>query len=67
MFGALALIFSWIKVVSYLRALSGFAFSYVDADLKLLHMINDSTFKGHMLLWINASLDFPSHEQLSKF
>ena len=37
MFGALALIFSWIKVVSYLRALSGFAFIM----LMIMSVFND--------------------------
>ena len=48
MLGALALIFSWIKVVSYLRALSGFAFIL----LMLISVFNDMKYFLFILLWI---------------
>ena len=46
MFGALALIFSWIKIVSYLRALSGFAFIM----LMFMSVFNDMKYFLAMLL-----------------
>ena len=46
MFGALALIFSWIKIVSYLRALSGFAFIM----LMLMSVFNDMKYFLALLL-----------------
>ena len=54
MFGALALIFSWIKVVSYLRALSGFAFIM----LMLISVFNDMKYFLSMLLWILLGFSF---------
>ena len=54
MFGALALIFSWIKVVSYLRALSGFAFIM----LMLISVFNDMKYFLAMLLWILLGFSF---------
>ena len=46
MFGALALIFSWIKIVSYLRALSEFAFIM----LMLISVVKDMKYFLAMLL-----------------
>ena len=54
MFGALALIFSWIKIVSYLRALSGFAFIM----LMLISVFNDMKYFLAMLLWILIGFSF---------
>ena len=54
MFGALALIFSWIKIVSYLRALSGFAFIM----LMLMSVFNDMKYFLAMLLWILIGFSF---------
>ena len=54
MFGALALIFSWIKIVSYLRALSGFAFIM----LMLISVFNDMKYFLFMLLWILLGFSF---------
>ena len=54
MFGALALIFSWIKVVSYLRALSGFAFIM----LMLISVFNDMKYFLFMMLWILLGFSF---------
>ena len=54
MFGALALIFSWIKIVSYLRALSGFAFIM----LMLMSVFSDMKYFLAMLLWILLGFSF---------
>ena len=54
LFGALALIFSWIKVVSYLRALSGFAFIL----LMLISVFNDMKYFLAMMLWILIGFSF---------
>ena len=54
LFGALALIFSWIKIVSYLRALSGFAFIM----LMLMSVFNDMKYFLAMLLWILVGFSF---------
>ena len=54
MFGALALIFSWIKIVSYLRALSGFAFIM----LMLISVFNDMKYFLAMMLWILIGFSF---------
>ena len=54
MFGALALIFSWIKIISYLRALSGFAFIM----LMLMSVFNDMKYFLAMLLWILLGFSF---------
>ena len=54
MFGSLALIFSWIKIASYLRALSGFAFII----LMLMSVFNDMKYFLAMLLWILIGFSF---------
>ena len=54
LFGALALIFSWIKIVSYLRALSGFAFIM----LMLMSVFKDMKYFLAMLLWILVGFSF---------
>ena len=54
MFGALALIFSWIKIVSYLRALSGFAFIV----LMLISVFDDMKYFLALLLWILIGFSF---------
>ena len=62
MFGALALIFSWIKIVSYLRALSGFAFIM----LMLISVFNDMKYFLFMLLWILIGFSFSCNVILIK-
>ena len=54
LFGALALIFSWIKIVSYLRAFSGFAFII----LMLMSVFKDMKYFLAMLLWILVGFSF---------
>jgi len=54
MFGAIALIFSWIKVVSFLRALSGFAFII----LMLVNVFNDMKYFIFIMLWILLGFSF---------
>ena len=48
MFGAITLIFSWIKIITYLRALSGFAFIM----LMLIAVFNDMKYFLFILIWI---------------
>ena len=62
MFGALALIFSWIKVVSYLRALSGFAFIM----LMLISVFNDMKYFLTLMLWILLGFSFSCNIVLIK-
>ena len=62
MIGALALIFSWIKVVSYLRALSGFAFIM----LMLISVFNDMKYFLFMLLWILLGFSFSCKQFFNK-
>ena len=54
MFGAISLIFTWIKVVTYLRALSGFAFIM----LMLIAVFDDMKYFLAMLLWILLGFSF---------
>ena len=54
MFGAISLIFTWIKVVTYLRALSGFAFII----LMLIAVFNDMKYFLAMLIWILLGFSF---------
>ena len=54
MFGAISLISTWIKVVTYLRALSGFAFIM----LMLIAVFNDMKYFLAMLIWILLGFSF---------
>ena len=54
MFGAISLIFTWIKVVTYLRAFSGFAFIM----LMLIAVFNDMKYFLAMLIWILLGFSF---------
>ena len=54
MFAAIALIFSWIKIVSYMRAFSGFAFIM----LMLISVLNDMKYFLTMMLWILIGFSF---------
>ena len=54
MFAALALIFSWIKIVSYMRAFSGFAFIM----LMLISVFNDMKYFLTLMLWILIGFSF---------
>jgi len=54
MFGAIALIFSWIKVISYLRAFSGFAFIM----LMLISVFKDMKYFLLIMLWILLGFSF---------
>ena len=54
MFGAISLIFTWIKVVTYLRALSGFAFIM----LMLIAVFDDMKYFLAMLIWILLGFSF---------
>ena len=54
MFGSITLIFSWIKLVSYLRAFSGFAFIM----LMLISVFNDMKYFLTLMLWILIGFSF---------
>ena len=54
MFAALAIIFSWIKIATYLRAFSGFAFIM----LMLIAVFDDMKFFLLILLWILMGFSF---------
>ena len=54
MFEAISLIFTWIKVVTYLRALSGFAFIM----LMLIAVFDDMKYVLTMLIWILLGFSF---------
>ena len=54
MFGALAIIFIWIKIATYLRAFSGFAFIM----LMLIAVFKDMRYFLIILIWILLGFSF---------
>ena len=63
MFGAIALIFGWIKVVTYLRAYSGFSFIVI----MLLAVFDEMKYFFFILIWILLGFSFSCKLFILKF